>query len=180
MTTNKKERKSNALGSLYKEQNTATKIVNVAKKTYYSANNSKKEYFSDCFDKTDSTLAYFFYNFLNGFNNTLPSFDYVYNIETSSNDDLISIGYGMSVHKGLLVESFQMVSDRKERLDRISKDDYTVSILGCSASYDYKSSGILESELHHRFKKERVALFKNYLRNYSNYKNHIKVKKIHK
>lgn len=180
METTKTERRTTTLGSMYKEQNVANKIINQVQKTCNNASYNNKDYFSDYFDKTDSTLSYYYYNFLNSFSDFLPSFEYVYNIESLSKDDLISVGYGISVHKGLLIESFHMISNKKERLDRISLNDYTVSLLGSGCMYEDQSRGVLDPEVHPIFKKERIKLFQKYLSEYSNYKNSIKVKRIHK
>ena len=180
METTKTDRRNTTLGLMYKEQSIANKIVNQVQKIYKNTSYNDKDYFSNYFDKTDSTLSYYFYNFLNSFSDFLPSFEYAYNIESLSKDDLISVGYGISVYKGLIIESFHMISNKKERLDKISLNDYTASLLGQGQIYDDQSRGVLDPEVHPIFKKERIELFQKYLSEYSNYKNGIKVKRIHK
>ena len=121
---------------------------------------------------TDWKLAYYFYHFLNGRTNKLPSFNAIQSTISNSTKKIISVGFGVDValnetlynsSQDLVVTSTEPINDFTTRIDKITKDNYEAYTLTIGKS----PAEPINVDEFPKYDMNRVRLIQNYLNEYS-------------
>ena len=121
------------------------------------------------------TLAMYFYNYLVGRSDKLPSYEYIDEISVlghgrlgSRGQEVISIGCGISVYsykfndkKFLEIEYEEPINKSTSRIEKISSNNHDAYAVNLNAVSQ------IDVDEFPVFEKQRVLVFQNYLRNYT-------------
>ena len=114
-------------------------------------------------DDIDWRLAFHIYNFLNGKTNRCPSYDLISEVVDSTDDFIISMGYGIIVYNDFSMRCSEMITEKLERNDIIKLDSYEAYVIGSNMTE-------IDVNKEPRFDLGRVAFLQNHLKKYINRK----------